>query len=200
MTSAFSLPRTGAALLAAIAMLGTVAWAQQAPTVRIRGTVEVVDGPMLTIKTREGDEAKVKMTDNITVIAIAKTSLAEINIVPLVDVVLVLLIIFMLTAHVMDFGLQVEVPKVKPVKENVQDLQVVSISKDGASYLNDKPVNINLLADEIHKRFHNASSVYLRADRRMPFDPIAQVIATLGQAKLAVSVVTQPEDLTDKRR
>ena len=69
----------GAALFTAIAMLGTVAWAQQAPTVRIRGTVEVVDGPMLTIKTREGDEAKVKMTDNIAVIAIAKTSLSEIK-------------------------------------------------------------------------------------------------------------------------
>ena len=55
-------------------------------------------------------------------------ALAEINIVPLVDVVLVLLIIFMLTAHVMEFGLQVEVPKVKPVKENVQDLPVVSIT------------------------------------------------------------------------
>ena len=79
MTSAFSLPRMGAALFTAIAMLGTVAWAQQAPTVRIRGTVEVVDGPMLTIKTREGDEAKVKMTDNIAVIAIAKTSLSEIK-------------------------------------------------------------------------------------------------------------------------
>ena len=50
---------------------------------------------------------------------------------PLVDVVLVLLIIFMLTAHVMEFGLEVEVPKVKPVKENVQDLPVVSISRDG---------------------------------------------------------------------
>jgi biopolymer transport protein ExbD len=127
-------------------------------------------------------------------------ALAEINIVPLVDVVLVLLIIFMLTAHVMEFGLQVEVPKVKPVKENVQDLPVVSISKEGTSYLNEKPVNINLLAAEIHKRFHNASSVYLRADRRTPFDPIAQVIATLGQAKLAVNVVTQPEDKADKRR
>src|ERR1700674_3613123 len=83
-------------------------------------------------------------------------ALAEINIVPLVDVVLVLLIIFMLTAHVMEFGLQVEVPKVKPVKENVQDLPVISITREGASYLNDKPVNINLLADEIHKRFHGA--------------------------------------------
>jgi biopolymer transport protein ExbD len=127
-------------------------------------------------------------------------ALAEINIVPLVDVVLVLLIIFMLTAHVMEFGLQVEVPKVKPVKENVQDLPVVSISREGTSYLNDKPVNINLLADEIHKRFHNTSSVYLRADRRTPFDQVAQVIAALGEAKLAVNVVTQPEDLADRRR
>jgi biopolymer transport protein ExbD len=127
-------------------------------------------------------------------------AMAEINIVPLVDVVLVLLIIFMLTAHVMEFGLQVEVPKVKPVKENVQDLPVVSITREGTSYLNDKPVNINRLADEIRQRFRNASSVYLRADRRTPFDPIAQVIATLGQAKLAVNVVTQPEDQSDRGR
>jgi biopolymer transport protein ExbD len=127
-------------------------------------------------------------------------SLAEINIVPLVDVVLVLLIIFMLTAHVMEFGLEVEVPKVKPVKENVQDLPVVSITREGASYLNDKPVNINLLADEIHKRYHGATSVYVRADRRTPFDPIAQVVATLGDAKLGVNLVTQPEDKSDKGR
>lgn len=127
-------------------------------------------------------------------------ALAEINIIPLVDVVLVLLIIFMLTAHVMEFGLQIEVPKVKPAKENVQELPVVSISKEGTTYLNDKPVNINLLAGEIQKRFHSATSVYLRADSRTPFDPIAQVIATLGEAKLGVNVVTQPEDQSDKRR
>jgi biopolymer transport protein ExbD len=127
-------------------------------------------------------------------------AMAEINIVPLVDVVLVLLIIFMLTAHVMEFGLQVEVPKVKPSKENVQDLPVISITKDGESFLNEKPVNINLLGDEIHRRFHNATSVYLRADSRTPFDPIAQVIATLGESKLAVNVVTQPEDQAGKRR
>jgi biopolymer transport protein ExbD len=127
-------------------------------------------------------------------------SLAEINIVPLVDVVLVLLIIFMLTAHVMEFGLQVEVPKVKPVKENVQDLPVISITREGTTYLNDKPVNINLIADEIQKRYHGATTVYVRADRRTPWDPIAQVIATLGEAKLAVNAVTQPEDKSDKGR
>jgi biopolymer transport protein ExbD len=128
------------------------------------------------------------------------TSLAEINIVPLVDVVLVLLIIFMLTAHVMEFGLEIEVPKVKPVKENVQDLPVVSIDRSGNSFLNDRPVNINLMADEIRKRFKNASSVYVRADSRTPWDPIAQIVATLGDAKLAVNMVTQPEDQTGRRR
>lgn len=127
-------------------------------------------------------------------------SLAEINIVPLVDVVLVLLIIFMLTAHVMEFGLQIEVPKVKSVKQSVQDLPVISISKEGTTYLNEKPVNINLLADSIHQRFHNATSVYVRADSRTPWDPIAQVVDRLGNAKLAVNMVTQPEDKTDRRR
>lgn len=125
--------------------------------------------------------------------------LAEINIIPLVDVVLVLLIIFMLTAHVMEFGLQVEVPKVKPVKENVQDLPVVSITKNGESYLNDKAVNIHLLADEIHKRYRNATTVYVSADYRTPWDPIAQVIAELGDAKLAVNMVTQPLEGSRKR-
>src|SRR5438309_7077879 len=95
-------------------------------------------------------------------------ALSEINIVPLVDVVLVLLIIFMLTAHVMEFGLEVEVPKVKPIRENVQDLPVVVIAQDGTSYLADKPVNINLMADEIRKRYRNAKSVYLKTDRRTP--------------------------------
>jgi len=75
----WSMPRAGAAMFTAIAVFGTVAWAQQAPTVRIRGTIEAVDGPVLTIKTREGDQVKVRMTDNIAVTAIAKTSLSEIK-------------------------------------------------------------------------------------------------------------------------
>jgi biopolymer transport protein ExbD len=122
------------------------------------------------------------------------STISEINVVPLVDVVLVLLIIFMLTAHVMEFGLEVDVPKVKQTQETTKDLPVVTISRDGNSYLNEKPVNINLLGDEIHKRYASAKSVYLRADKGATWDPIAQVISALGQAKLAVNVVTQPED------
>ncbi len=127
-------------------------------------------------------------------------SMSDINIVPLVDVVLVLLIIFMLTAHVMEFGLQIEVPKVKPVKENLQELPVVQISREGTTYLNDKPTNINLISSEIRRRFQSSTAVYVRADRRTPWDQVAQVLAVLGDAKLSVNMVTQPEDLSDRRR
>ncbi|HUJ51012.1 MAG TPA: biopolymer transporter ExbD [Bryobacteraceae bacterium] len=128
------------------------------------------------------------------------TSLAEINIVPLVDVVLVLLIIFMLTAHVMEFGLEIEVPKVKQVKEGVQDLPVISISRDGLTKLNDEPININLMASRIHQRFHNASAVYVRADGHTSWDVVAQVVAALGDAKFSVNMVTQPDDQANRRR
>src|SRR5690348_12348583 len=67
------------AALAAVSVLTTVAWAQQPPPVRIRGTIEAVDGDMLGIKTREGSDVKVKMTDNVAVFAVVKTELSEIK-------------------------------------------------------------------------------------------------------------------------
>src|ERR1700676_5107518 len=72
-----------------------------------------------------------------------QTSLAEINITPLVDVVLVLLVIFMLTAPVLQSGIQVAVPKTKTVKEITQQRTVITINKDHEVFLNDKPVNLN---------------------------------------------------------
>ncbi len=121
-------------------------------------------------------------------------TLSEINIIPLVDVVLVLLIIFMLTAHVMEFGLEVEVPKVKQTRNTNKELPVISVKKTGESYLNEKPVNINLLGQEVRKRFPGATEVYLRADKETIFDALAQVINALNEAKLKVNVVLQPED------
>jgi hypothetical protein len=72
-------PRGLAASLALITVLASTAWAQQPPTVRIRGTIEAVDGPTLSIKTREGNDVKVKMTDNAAVFAVVKTALSEIK-------------------------------------------------------------------------------------------------------------------------
>src|SRR5512138_2428827 len=91
------------------------------------------------------------------------STLSEINIVPLVDVVLVLLIIFMLTAHVMEFGLEVEVPKVKQEKTSVQDLPIVLQTSTGDLYLGDKPVNLNELVQTIRARYPKATEVYYRA-------------------------------------
>ena len=71
--------RTLAALFAVGSILAATAWAQQPPTVRIRGTIEGVDGPLLMIKTREGTDLKVKMTDNVAVFGVAKTELSEIK-------------------------------------------------------------------------------------------------------------------------
>ena len=127
-------------------------------------------------------------------------SLSEINVTPFVDVVLVLLIIFMLTAHVMEFGIEVDVPKVQAVKDTAQDLPVVTITKDGTTYLNDKPVNINDLQATIRQRFGKARAIYVRADKETIWDPIAQVTAMLGQAGFQVNMVTQPEDSAAKGR
>jgi len=127
-------------------------------------------------------------------------ALSEINVTPFVDVVLVLLIIFMLTAHVMDFGIEVDVPRVKPVKETAQELPTVTVTKDGTTYLNEKPININDLQAAIVQRFGKAKAVYLRADKDTIWDAVANVMATLGQAGFQVNAVTQPEDSSRKKR
>jgi hypothetical protein len=73
------MPRLLMALLAAISVLASAAWAQQPQTVRIRGTIEAVDGPLLMVKSREGTDMKVRMTDNVAVFGVAETDLSEIK-------------------------------------------------------------------------------------------------------------------------
>ena len=128
-------------------------------------------------------------------------TLSEINVTPFVDVVLVLLIIFMLTAHVMEYGIEVDVPQVRYEKSTTQDLPVVTIDKTGEYTLgNGIKVNINSLAAEIHSRYPTAKAVYVRADKEAIWDNIAQVTAELGEGKFAVNMVTQPIDTSSRRR
>jgi biopolymer transport protein ExbD len=124
------------------------------------------------------------------------STLSEINVVPLVDVVLVLLIIFMLTAQAMEFGLEIQVPQVKNVTQTSEDLPLVSLSRDGKLYLGEKPVsNINLLGAEIAKRYKGAKAVYVRADKSAQWEQLASVISQLGAAHYDVKAVTKPYDI-----
>jgi biopolymer transport protein ExbD len=127
-------------------------------------------------------------------------ALSEINVTPFVDVTLVLLIIFMITAHVMEYGIEIDVPKTKTVSTSTKELPVVQISKSGEVYLGKDPVNINRLADEVHSKYPGQTSVYVRADGAAPWDPIANVMSVLGDAKLGINAVTQPDDKPGKRR
>jgi biopolymer transport protein ExbD len=127
-------------------------------------------------------------------------TLSEINVTPFVDVLLVLLIIFMLTAHVMESGIDVDVPAVKTTKDTTKDLPIVTITKDPEIYLGDKPININEIASTVQGRYGKNQTVYVRADKRVPWEIVAQVLAELGAAKIGVSAVTKPEDITRRPR
>lgn len=124
-----------------------------------------------------------------------RSSLAEINITPLVDVVLVLLVIFMLTAPVLQSGIEVNVPKTKTVKEITQQRMVVTINKDQEVFLQDKPVNLADLPSLIAKPGVDPTQqvIYLEADERVPFGAFASVMDAVKQAGIThISIVTQP--------
>ena len=130
-----------------------------------------------------------------------QTTLAEINMTPFIDIVLVLLIIFMVTAPVIQSGIDVNVPKTQVVRELTDEKLVVTIDKDQKLYLQSDPVNINELGTKIHEKLLDPSrqSVYLMADQVVPFQTFASVLDALKLAGIEnVSIVTQPLDKKKK--
>src|SRR5579871_2909469 len=106
------------------------------------------------------------------------TSLSEINMVPFIDVVLVLLIIFMITAPILQSGIDVDVPKTKTVKELTEVRMVVTIDRAQRVYLNDKPVNIHEIGQKVISQTHDPAqqAVYVRCDQSVPFGSWATVV------------------------
>jgi biopolymer transport protein ExbD len=119
-------------------------------------------------------------------------AMAEINVTPFVDVVLVLLIIFIITAHVMDYGIEVQVPKTKSVASSTKDLPNVLLDSKGEVYLGHAQLKLLELVSAIHARYPGQTDVYLRADGKVPYEEVAQVAAELGAAKFNLKLVTQP--------
>jgi biopolymer transport protein ExbD/biopolymer transport protein TolR len=124
-----------------------------------------------------------------------QSSLADINITPLVDVVLVLLIIFMITAPVLQSGIEVNVPKTKTVKEITEERLVISIDKEQRVFLGNDAVNINEIADKLHQKIRDPQNqyIYVRADENVPFGAFATVMDAVKSSGITnVSIVTQP--------
>ncbi len=123
------------------------------------------------------------------------TSLSEINVTPFVDVVLVLLIIFMLTAPILESGIEVQLPKTRNVKVLSEEKVVVTIDKRQTIYVGNSPVNIHRLSSFVLDQLKGAGEtpVFIRCDERVPFGAFAKVVDALKQANLTnLNVVTEP--------
>ncbi|MCU1324049.1 MAG: Biopolymer transport protein ExbD/TolR [Acidobacteriaceae bacterium] len=126
-----------------------------------------------------------------------QTALAEINITPLVDVVLVLLLIFMLTAPVLQSGVEVAIPKTRSVNQLTEERMVVTIDKDQNIFLQDKPINVNDLTTRLKTDVGGKDPakrvIYLRADEQVPFGAFASVMDAVKRAGITnISIVTRP--------
>ncbi len=126
-----------------------------------------------------------------------QSALADINVTPLVDVVLVLLIIFMVTAPVLQSGIEVNVPHTRTVKEITEERLVISIDKSQRVFLGNDPININQIAATLKQRIRDPrhQAIYLRSDEDVPFCAFATVMDAIKQSGISnVSIVTQPID------
>ena len=124
-----------------------------------------------------------------------ESSLSDINVTPFVDVVLVLLIIFMVTAPVLQSGIEVNVPKTKVVKQIAEERVVISITKGQEVYLNNDHVNLDQLGDKLHQMIRDprGQAVFVRADKDVAFGAFAIVMSTLKTSGISnVSIVTEP--------
>jgi len=129
-----------------------------------------------------------------------QTALAEINVTPLVDVMLVLLVIFMITAPILQTGIQVNLPKTRETKTNEAPPQtlIISVDKEGSVYLSGKnerqAVRVDDLSKLIEERLGQSKDrrVYLRGDGETPYRVIAYVLDQAKRAQAQVSLVTEP--------
>ena len=129
-----------------------------------------------------------------------QTSLSEINMVPFIDIVLVLLIIFMITAPILQSGIEVDVPKTHSVKEITEQRLVVTIDKAQKVYLGNDPVNVHQLGAKVKSQLKRPQdAVFLRCDEKVPFGIFASVVDVLRQSGISnISIVTEP--ITDRAR
>ena len=124
------------------------------------------------------------------------TTIAQINVTPLVDVMLVLLVIFMVTAPIIQQGVQVNLPQTKSSAiPGTEEFLVVTVAKNGKIYLNDSPMNPGELGQKLAaiKKLQADKQVYLRADQDVRYGIVMKTIAEIKQAGIErLGMVTRP--------
>jgi biopolymer transport protein TolR len=123
------------------------------------------------------------------------TSLAEINIVPLVDVVLVLLLIFMLTAPMMYRGIDVNLPRAAAKPTAVEERLVLTVTKDRTLFLNDRRLAPGGLEGTLRDAFRNRTdkTLYLKADAGLSFGAVVETMDMVRRAGIErLGMVTEP--------
>jgi biopolymer transport protein TolR len=123
------------------------------------------------------------------------SSISQINVVPLVDVMLVLLVIFMVTAPILQQGVSVQLPQAKAgALSGEEDQLVVTIDKKGVVYLNDNAIPIDQLGSKLEAvvRLKPDKQVFLRADRSVPYGEVVRVMAAVKSAGvLGLGMITE---------
>ena len=122
-------------------------------------------------------------------------SLSDINITPFVDVVLVLLIIFMLTAPILNSTIKVDLPKTRTVRVVSEEKVVISIDKKQGIYVGNDPVNIHRLGVTVLDQLKGAGGqpVFIRCDKNVSFGAFAKVVEALKRANLTnLNIVSEP--------
>ena len=124
--------------------------------------------------------------------------MSDINMTPLIDVMLVLLIIFIITLPVITHSVQIDLPKASNQPSEVKpDVITLSVNRDGQVYWNDAPVS----KDELQQRlFANSSKkpqpdIHIRGDRKVEYEHVAQLMNAVQQAGLVkIGFITEPEN------
>lgn len=122
---------------------------------------------------------------------------AEINVTSLVDVAFTLLIIFMITAPIIQGGVEIEVPRAPAAPLQASEGVVISIERDGQLYLDDAPVTFEEFDAAVVQviRRRDSETVYVKGDTNVPYGVVLRVIGKLKEAEIeAVSLIAEPEE------